>query len=205
MSAPSHASSLFGILVLVAMGSTACSAIEQALVAPVSGELHGDLPLPSQLNVPVPKGLGEGAVVSPFTRSGELAGWAQAALDGADPASFLGSVRAQNASWWSTGVEVLTGERETIEVNATTLEDAGGWANVRATSDVTFDRVEDLAVYLYAVHGKDARFLRALKVTQDLNPELAPAYRDAIRDAATGTHQAPAPTKKYSRDVSRSR
>ncbi len=199
------ASSLTALLLLLAVGSSACSTIEQVLAAPASDELHTDLPAPGQLNVPVPKGVGVGAYASPYTRSGELAIWAQAALDSEEPAGLLGAVRAQNASWWATGVEVLTGERAALDVNAATLENAGGWENVRATSDVTFDDVDDLAVYLYAVHGRDARFLRVLKITQDLNPGLAPAYREAIRRAATGTGRTPVPTKRYSRGLARSR
>lgn len=200
-----QASPRAGIFLLLAVAASSCSAIEQALVTPMSAELHADLPEPSQLRVPVPRGPGQGSFVSPFTRSGELTAWAQSALDAADPASFLGSVRAEDASWWSTGVELLTGEREAVDVNATTLENAGGWQNVAATSDVTFDNVDDLAVYLYATHGRDARFLRALKVTQDLTPGLAPAYREAIRAAAIETAKAPTPTKRYIRDLARSR
>ena len=199
------ASPLLAVFFLVAVSTSACSVIEQALVTPMADELHADLPAPSQLKVPVPHGPGAGQYVSPYTRSGELAAWAQAALDAADPASFLGSVRAQNASWWSTGVEVLTGERAALEVNAETLEDAGGWESVRSTSDVTFNDVDDLAVYLYATHGSDSRYLRVLKVTQDLNPGLAPAYREAIRRAAIAAPKAPEPTKRYSRALGRAR
>lgn len=60
---------------------------------------------------------------------------------------------------------------------------AGGWDFINSSSDVSFNNLDDLAVYLYAKYSSDAKYRDALESTEGIYPELTERFDKAIRTA----------------------
>lgn len=59
----------------------------------------------------------------------------------------------------------------------------GGEEFIRAKSDISFNTVQDLAVYMYATKSGHKDCGEALSLTQEIYPELKTAYNPAIASA----------------------
>ena len=60
---------------------------------------------------------------------------------------------------------------------------SGGWAYIRRTSDLSFNSIEVMAVYLYVEHSSHDHYYAALDATFQIYPELRGIYVDAILKA----------------------
>jgi hypothetical protein len=61
---------------------------------------------------------------------------------------------------------------------------SGGEEFIRNNSDISFNSVQDLAVYMYAKNSSHKDYAEALKLTQEIYPELKTAYFAAISNAS---------------------
>jgi hypothetical protein len=60
---------------------------------------------------------------------------------------------------------------------------AGGWEFIQSSSDLSFNNIDDLAVYLYAKHSSDPKYRDALVATEGVYPDLTEHFEKAIRTA----------------------
>lgn len=60
------------------------------------------------------------------------------------------------------------------------LQAAGGMEHVRATSDMSFNSLRDMSVYLYAMHSNHEHYQKALEITMEVYPELKRSYNGYI-------------------------
>ena len=162
----------------------AAAAVLLSFVAGMAFGAGGCGPRPQQLLSPTPRRDALGAYLVPYNTDGTLTEWARRALTHHRERR---AARNEEARW--RGAAIVAGYavvREDPSVLATkyrpaqwvdrrrpvALKASGGEAFMRATSDQSFDRLDDLIVYMY-VNGKLPRH-REMEV---LLRELYPKYR----------------------------
>jgi hypothetical protein len=64
----------------------------------------------------------------------------------------------------------------------------GGEEFIRANSDMSFNSVDDLALYMYVKNSSHKDYAEALKLTQEIYPELKTRYGQAILTASRGVN-----------------
>ena len=147
------------------------------------------LPPSTALIAPTPIPSGSGKFVSPYTSDGTVAPWVvkgrSAKLGGAigDMAGQKAGEKALSAvpifgSWLGGKV----GNRMGREI---ALRWVGGEEAMRTTSDVSFNNIDDLIVYLYTegypVKSKD--WSDVFDLTKAIYPDLEDHWQDAIKNA----------------------
>lgn len=158
---------------------------------------------PSKVTPPLPITGNSGNYMSPFRASGEIAAWAvkvQSTTDnGSDLASNVGGVVGQQIGkkaldFVPFGLGGMIGQqagqsagrqltKKTIPAKVPTTEEA------KATSDISFNTANELAVYMYARYSGHSEYKRILELTQMLYPELTRVYVSSIEQAAQSGSQ----------------
>lgn len=153
---------------------------------------------PDKITAPTPITGNSGNYMSPFTASGGIAPWAvkvEATTDnGSDLAANVGGVVGQEVGrkaldFIPFGLGGMVGKevgsqagrsatRTTIQPKVPSAEEA------RATSDISFNTADELAVYMYARHSSHREYGRILTLTKTVYPALARVYASAIEQAA---------------------
>lgn len=151
---------------------------------------NGELSLP----VVEPRDDAEGEFVLPFTSTGLITEWADMALS-AQAGARVGEMAAGRATEAIASRVPLGGllggalRGKSREIAAVTA--IGGWDYIRATSDASFDKMEDLSLYLHVEYAGTADYETALAAAMAIYPALEKnhqrtidrAYRDARREA----------------------
>ncbi len=60
---------------------------------------------------------------------------------------------------------------------------AGGWDIIREQSDLSYDRIEDFAVYLHAVYGQTIGYPQVLAIMMSIYPDLERRYANSVMRA----------------------
>ena len=120
----------------------------------------------------------------PYTAAGELAPWAKRAIDADRGGARAGAMAAGMA----VGAVPIAGDlfAEKVEqdmVTSAAVKSAGGRAFMRSTSDQSFDKLDDLAVWHYVNYSTVPEFKRVQKFLVELYPYLADNYGNAVRHA----------------------
>jgi opacity protein-like surface antigen len=147
---------------------------------------------PTALRAPTPIMGNTGKYMSPYTEDGTVAVWVEkgrAASAGAGVGAFLGAQAGQKLTENIPFVGGMLGKSIGESAGrAIALKMVGGEEFIRANSDLSFNSVQDLAVYMYVKNSSHKDFADALKLTQDIYPELKQAYYPAIIAASTGVN-----------------
>lgn len=135
---------------------------------------------PSTPEIPEPIYGNTGAFLCPFTEDGTVAPWVEKGMSasvGGSLGGTLGGYAGQKAleqvpfvGGWLGGMAGKKAGRE-IAIAA-----AGGWDNIRETSDLSFTSVNDMATYVMAKHSTHPQFSKVLEATYGIYPE----FRDAM-------------------------
>jgi hypothetical protein len=153
---------------------------------------------PDKITAPTPIRGNSGNYMSPFTATGGIAPWAvkvEATTDnGSDLAANVGGAVGQEVGrkaldFIPFGLGGMVGRevgsqagrsatRTTIQPKIPSAEEA------RATSDLSFNTADELAVYMYARHSSHREYARILALTKTVYPALARVYTSAIEQAA---------------------
>lgn len=166
---------------------------------------------PDKIAAPQPIAGNGGKYMSPFTATGAVALWAQKPVTGTDNGSELaasvgGAVGQQVANKVFENIPFVGGmigksvgeeaaraaTRKKIEPELPSLD------AVRASSDISFNTADELAVYMYAKHSTHGQYARVLALTQKIYPELQDVYTTAVAKAS----QAPEPKKEAMQEAS---
>lgn len=143
---------------------------------------------PQQIAAPTPIAGNTGKYLSPYTEDGTVAPWVEkgkSASAGAGIGGFVGAQAgqklAENIPFIGSFIGQAVGE---TAGRAVALRMVGGEEFIRANSDLSFNTVNDLAVYMYAKNSMHKDYAEALKLTQEIYPELKQAYYPAIITAS---------------------
>ncbi|MGF2686800.1 ankyrin repeat domain-containing protein [Marinobacter sp. DUT-3] len=124
-----------------------------------------------------------GKFLSPYTSDGVTAEWVNQAINagiGAQIGSTTGAATAGSIarelgeSFAVVAVVSMAGSAigEAIGRSAA-IETSGGWEHIRATSDMSFNSLADMARYLRLKHGNDENFDEVFTATKQVYPDLA--------------------------------
>jgi hypothetical protein len=142
------------------------------------------LPAPDTLQSPTPLPHGGGKYPCPYTASGVLTPWAQRAIESDRGGAKAGAFAAEMA----IGAVPIAGELFAEQVGQEMVKDAavkaaGGRDFMRVTSDQSFEKLDDLAVWHYVNYSAAAEFKTLQKFLTELYPYLAENYGNAVRHA----------------------
>jgi hypothetical protein len=149
----------------------------------------------AELQAPTPRDDTQGKFLSPYKSDGELADWANRAINATAGAVVAGAAtdKATDTAVNQLAAKVPGGalvggllkkkaKDKAQEIGAVTA--VGGWKYIRKTSDISFDSADELAVYMHATHSSaDADFAKALGAAFSVYPELKDTYEPAVRNA----------------------
>lgn len=153
---------------------------------------------PDKIIAPPPIAGNSGKYMSPFTAAGAVALWAQQPAaekdNGSDLAANVGSAIGQhignkvleNIPFGLGGMvgkqagelAARTATRKNIEPELPSMD------AVKASSDISFNSLDKLAVYMYVKNSNHIEYERALELIQRIYPELRQAYTPAIEKAS---------------------
>jgi len=145
------------------------------------------------LQAPRPMEKTKGKFLLPYTIDGEPTEWAQKALN-AQAGKLVGEKAgnmAANALASKVPFSGLAGGfmKKKVKESAAVLA-LGGMDFIKETSDQSFNKIEDYAVFLQARHGRDPDFKEmlasAVAVYPDLEHRFAPAVQAAYRKQMRG-------------------
>lgn len=158
------------------------------LFAFISGCTTVTQPLkPDEIMPPKPRLDNKGAYLSPYTQDGVLAEWVDKAINakigatiGKHAGTYAGQQIFENVPFIGGFVGQHAGEEAGRKI---AIEASGGWEYIQAMSDMSFDTVEDLSIYLYSVYFSNEHFKDALEATMEIYPEMKTKYYPAITHA----------------------
>lgn len=142
------------------------------------------LAAPQAIKAPTPIMGNTGKYMSPYTEDGTVALWVEkgrAASAGAGVGGFVGAQAgaklAENIPFVGGWIGQSVGESVGRQV---ALKMVGGEEFIKANSDMSFNNVNELAVYMYAKNSSHKDFAEVLDLTQKIYPDLKTAYYPAI-------------------------
>ncbi len=124
-----------------------------------------------------------GEYLSPYTSDGVTAEWVNQAINagiGAQVGTVTGAATASvvaeqfSDSFAAVALAGMAGSAigEAIGRRAA-IEASGGWEHIRATSDMSFNSLADMARYLRLKHGNDENFDEVFTAIRQVYPDLA--------------------------------
>lgn len=165
------------LLLLVGLTAAGC-----ASVAP--------LPRPAEVQVPTPREDNVGAYLSPFTSDGTIAPWVAkgtAAKLGAAVGGYAGRKAGEKALEQVPLIGGLLGRRVGQAAGrAAALKLVGGEDYMRETSDLSFDTVDALIVYLYAHYTEHEEWAKVFDLTKSIYPDVEARWVTALKEARQG-------------------
>jgi hypothetical protein len=141
------------------------------------------LPKAETLVSPTPMEGNSGKFLNPYRADGSLAPWAEkgthsnrfgAAVAGFAASEAIGYYDVTGLA--STGAEMLIKQQAAIGA-------AGGQEYMKATSESSFNRREDFAVYLYVNHSTKQLYKKTLELLAEIYPDMWSNYENDIRNA----------------------
>ncbi|MDT7526084.1 hypothetical protein NOG12_08350 [Pseudidiomarina sp. GXY010] len=145
---------------------------------------------PNQLRSPTPIQDNSGSYMSPYTSDGVLAEWVNNARNaemgssiGGMAGAYAGQKLAENIPFFGGMLGQAVGESIGREV---ALEMAGGEEVIRGSSDISFNSLQDLAVWMYVNHSSHPHYQDALNSVMSIYPEMKTNYMQYLYNASAG-------------------
>jgi hypothetical protein len=165
------------------------SRLALSLVALVMLTACAGMPRPNEVVAPAPIPSNTGKFLSPYTSDGTVAPWVvkgRAAKLGGAIGGFAGRKVGEAAIGTVPFVGGWLGRKAGDKAGREiALKMVGGEQALRETSDLSFDAVDDLIVFLYASHWdeKNKDWNEAFDLTKAIYPDLEKRWNDAIKKA----------------------
>jgi len=148
-------------------------------------------PDPSSIIAPEPIPNNSGKYLCPYTSDGVLAEWVDKALYvgvarelGGVAGAYIGQRVTEEIFENVPFIGGYLGQKAGESVGRKiAIKACGGWDYIRSTSDLSFNNIDDLAVWLYVYHSQDENYQDVLKLMMDIYPELENRYTTAIYNA----------------------
>tara|TARA_R110002051_G_scaffold273597_1_gene334226 strand:+ start:2651 stop:3184 length:534 start_codon:yes stop_codon:yes gene_type:complete len=173
-----YRNAFFAVACVVGMG--ACASAPP--VAPLAS-----LTPSATLMAPEPIEGNSGQYMSPYTSDEVVAEWVDKAINAKMGASLGGTAGRYAGEKMMENVPFVGGflgksVGESIG-RGIAMDAVGGEEFIRQTSDLSFNSVDDLALYLFVEHSQRENFQQVLAATQEIYPELKTAYEPTVRSA----------------------
>lgn len=153
---------------------------------------------PGKITAPRPIAGNGGKYMCPFTANGTVAAWAKVRYvetdNGSDIAANVGGAVGKQAAdkaldFVPFGLGGMIGQHagEAAGRAATSknIDNAlPSMGTVKASSDISFNSVDKLAIYMYAKHSAHKEYARILELAGRIYPELQQEYVSAIEKAS---------------------
>lgn len=152
------------------------------------------LPKPGELTAPKPILSNSGTYMCPYTQDDVLAEWTDKAINakmGATIGKHVGAYAGQKALEQVPFVGGFLGSKVGEAVGRKiAIEGAGGEQFIKQSSDVSFNNIDDLAVYMYVKYTNNEHYQSALEATMEIYPELKTRYFQALHSGKSGNRAA---------------
>lgn len=145
--------------------------------------------------IPQPIMNNSGRYMSPYTQDGVMADWCDMAINakiGATAGGTAGAVAGGVAGnmiadqllsnvpfgglFGGIAGGIVGNQAGKAAGKSIALDAAGGIEKVRATSDMSFNNLRDMSIYLYAMHSNHQHYKAALEIAMEIYPELKDSY-----------------------------
>jgi hypothetical protein len=143
---------------------------------------------PNQLVAPTPVEGNAGLYMSPFTSDGVMTEWVDKAVNadmgatiGGVAGAYAGQKLAEQIPFVGGFIGSKIGDSIGREV---AIEMSGGEALIKSSSDLSFNNLEDLSVWMYVSHSSNPHYQQALESTWAIYPELKTVYMQALYKAS---------------------
>lgn len=145
---------------------------------------------PMALKAPAPIMSNAGKYMSPFTEDGTVAPWVEKGRHASAGSNIGGFVGAQAGARLAENIPFVGGfigqsVGESLG-RGIALKMVGGEEFIKQNSDMSFNDVNTLAVYMYVKNSSHKDYADVLDLTQKIYPELKKAYMPAIMNASVG-------------------
>jgi len=144
----------------------------------------------SSLVAPIPIAGNNGKYMSPYTVDGVLADWVDKAVNAKMGSAIGGAVGAQLGQKALENVPFIGGFLGEKVGNAAgqaiAIEASGGAEFIRGSSDLSFNQLDQLALFLYVKYSTNKHYKGALDATMAIYPELKTVYPQALLMASKG-------------------
>jgi hypothetical protein len=143
---------------------------------------------PTALTAPTPIMGNSGKYMSPYTEDGTVALWVEkgrAASAGANVGGFVGAQAGAKLAENIPFIGGMLGQKVGETMGRTVaLKMVGGEEFIKQNSDMSFDNVRDLALYMYVKNSSHKDYPQVLDLAQKIYPELQKEYMPAIMSAS---------------------
>ncbi|PHR64748.1 MAG: hypothetical protein COA51_07045 [Idiomarina sp.] len=143
---------------------------------------------PYQLTAPPAIQDNSGEYMSPYTSDGVLAEWVNNARNaemgaaiGGMAGAYAGQKLAENIPFIGGWLGQEIGNTVGREI---ALEMAGGEEVIRGTSDISFNSLYELSVWMYVTHSAHPHYQDALESAMSIYPEMKTVYTQALYQAS---------------------
>jgi len=129
-----------------------------------------------------------GEFMSPYTSDGVLAEWVDKAVNAKMGAAIGGAVGAYAGAKLAEQIPFVGGWLGQKVGNTVgreiALEASGGEEFIKESSDLSFNNLNDLAVFMYANYSSTEHYQDALDATWEIYPDLKLTYMQALYTAS---------------------
>jgi len=143
---------------------------------------------PEQLTPPEPIKGNTGEFMSPYTQDDVLAEWVDMGIKArmaGQAGQFIGAEVGQRVMGQIPFVGGFLGQMAGKAAGkAIAIQMCGGEEKIKATSDLSFNSLDDLALYIYVKHSKDKNYDDVLKAVTGIYPDLQERYHQALTGAS---------------------
>lgn len=143
---------------------------------------------PTELKAPVPIEGSAGKYASPFTSDGVTAGWVTKSMQvkaagqiGSMAGNYAGQKAMENVPFVGGFLGKKAGEAVGRNV---ALKSIGGEEYLRSSTDLSFNTLQDMAVYMYVNYSTNPEYQKILDATYAIYPEFQTAYFPALQAAS---------------------
>ena len=145
------------------------------------------LPKPHQLVAPTPINGNYGKYMCPYTSDGVVAEWVDKGINakigataGKIGGAYLGAKAMEQVPFVGGILGSYVGGAIGRQV---AISSCGGWDYIKSTSDLSFNTIDDMAVYLYVNYSSNVHYQKVFEATCEIYPYMKNNYGNAIRKA----------------------
>jgi hypothetical protein len=176
---------MHGVPSASALKRSACLLVLFATVLLAGGCMT--VPQPHELVAPSPIEGNSGKYMCPYTSDGVLADWVDKAVNakagatiGRIGGAYLGSKVAEQIPFVGGIIGGMVGDSIGRKI---AIKASGGLEFIKKTSDLSFNSINNMAVYIYVEHSSHAHYKGALGAAWEIYPELKRSYISALQRA----------------------